>query len=575
MEFEQIVSIAIKVIGGLGLFLLGMKNMSEGMQAVAGNRLRSLINAVTNNRFIGCAVGTLVTMMIQSSSVTTVMLVGFVNAGLMTLSQAIGVILGADIGTTITAWLFVLPIAKCGLPMLGIAAFFYLFSKNDRIRFSAMAIMGLGMVFFGLELMKSGFSPLQDMEGFKEWLGMFSPTNTWGVIKCALVGALVTAIVQSSSATVVITMGLATTGMIDFKTAAALVLGQNIGTTITAYLASIGTSQSAKRVAYAHILIKIIAVLIAVPIFYRYVDFIIAIVGINPDAASLREAVTGASGETVMQLTKDGVRTMGRAIATSHTIFNVGLTCLFIPFVTPMVRFLNWLVPDKKTREAPHLTHLDIRMLETPALGIEQSRKECIKMAEGVDKMMLWLEECTMEGVVEEDNEKQRKLFRREEIMDTVQREVTVYLSALLSGNVPHDVTDQARAQLRIVDEYESVSDYISDILIMHRRFNKDGMKITEQGSQHLKELHARVASYIKMINEGVEHWNTDILAKSQSEADFIDRLVKECRFDHLNRIQSEQLNPLSSLIFPDILNAYRRIKDHALNIAEALAGEK
>ena len=194
-----VVQMAFGILGGLGIFLLGMKNMSEGMQAVAGDRMRKLINAVTNNRFVACGVGLTITTLIQSSSVTTVMVVGMVNAGLMNLTQAIGVILGADIGTTITGWILVLEISKYGLPMIGISAFFFLFSKREKVRYTAMMILGLGMVFFGLMQMKAGFSPLREMPEFTACFSKFTPDSYFGVLRCCLVGALVTAIIQSLS----------------------------------------------------------------------------------------------------------------------------------------------------------------------------------------------------------------------------------------------------------------------------------------------------------------------------------------------------------------------------------------
>ena len=561
MGAVEVLAIFLKVLGGLGLFLLGMKNMSEGMQAVAGARLRALINAVTNNRIVACVVGALVTCMIQSSSVTTVMVVGFVNAGLMTLTQAVGVILGADIGTTITGWILVLHVAKAGLPMLGISALFYLFAKNERLRFTAMAIMGLGMVFFGLDLMKTGFSPLRDMPAFVAWFSKFSPHGFWGVLRCALVGAAVTAIVQSSSATVGITMGLASTGVIDFRTAAALVLGENIGTTITAYLASLGAAQNARRAAYGHILIKTIAVLIVLTVFPWYVRFIEFVVHVDPN----------------LSVTRDGVLTyphIMRAIATSHTVFNVTLAGLFLPFVTLFVRLLLLIAPDKSAGEPPRLTYLDVRMLDTPALGIEQSRKETIKMGRNVEKMLDWLREVFTDGA-KEDSEKQRKLFRREEIMDNIQQEIVLFLSSLLKGSVAQDVIDQARAQLRMADEYETLSDYLVGLLKMHRKLAKHGVSLSPEGREHLLDLHDRVAAYILMINDAVAEWAPGVVTKAQAEGSFIDRRMKDYRFDHMSRIAAEQSHPLSSLVFPDMLNAYRRMKDHALNIAEALAGEK
>ncbi|MHC4524009.1 MAG: Na/Pi cotransporter family protein, partial [Planctomycetota bacterium] len=274
----QALEIIFQVCGGLGIFLLGMKNMSEGMQAVAGERIRKLIGAVTNNRLLACGIGTMVTSIVQSSSVTTVMVVGMVNAGLMTLIQAIGVILGANIGTTITGWILVLKVGKYGLPMIGLAAFFYLFSKKERIRFTAMVFVGLGMVFFGLQLMKNGFAPIQDMPKFIEWFQAFQPSNYPGIIKCVLAGAVLTAIVQSSSATLGITMGLAASGMIDYPTAAALVLGENIGTTITALLASLGTSTTARRAAYAHTLFNTIGVLWITLLFPWYTELISCVI---------------------------------------------------------------------------------------------------------------------------------------------------------------------------------------------------------------------------------------------------------------------------------------------------------
>ena len=557
----EVLSIMLTVAGGLGLFLLGMKNMSEGMQAVAGARLRALINAVTNNRIAACLVGALVTCTIQSSSVTTVMVVGFVNASLMTLSQAIGVILGADIGTTITGWILVLNVGKAGLPLMGISAIFYLFTKNERLRFTAMALMGLGMVFFGLDLMKTGFAPLRDMPAFVVWFSKFSPNGFWGVLRCTLVGAVVTAIVQSSSATVGITMGLASTGVIDFRTAAALVLGQNIGTTITAYLASLGTSRNARRAAYGHILVKVIAVFIVLAVFPWYIRFIEFVVHVDPDLAVPRDGV----------LTYPHIM---RGIATSHTIFNIALACFFLPFVTPFVRLLLWIVPSKPTPETPRLTYLDVRMLDTPALGIEQSRKETVKMARHVEKMLDWLREI-MTHDIEEDSETQRKLFRREEIMDNIQHEIVLFLSSLLKANVPQDVVQQARAQLRMADEYETLSDYLVSLLKMHRKLAKHGVSLSAAGREHLLDLHDRVASYVRMINDAVEEWSPGDSAKAHAEGSFIDKLMKDYRFAHMNRIADEQSHPLSSLVFPDMLNAYRRMKDHALNIAEALAGEK
>jgi phosphate:Na+ symporter len=272
------IPMAMAVVGGLGIFMLGMKYMSEGMQAVAGNSLRRMISLVTDNRLLATGAGTAVTVLVQSSTVTTVIIVGLVNAGLMQLHQAIGVIMGANIGTTITGWILVLKVGKYGLPILGIAALVYLFARRDRPRFVAMAIMGLGMVFFGLELMKDGFAPMKDMPVFTEAFAWFAADTYAGVLKCVAVGCLLTLMVQSSSATLGITIGLAATGVIPFTTAAALVLGENIGTTVTVLLASIGGTTVAKRASWAHVLFNVFGVAWITLIFQWYIRLVAGVV---------------------------------------------------------------------------------------------------------------------------------------------------------------------------------------------------------------------------------------------------------------------------------------------------------
>ena len=561
METEAVIKMIISVVGGLGIFLLGMKNMSEGMQAVAGARMRKLINAVTNNRIIACGIGIAITSLIQSSSVTTVMVVGMVNASLMNLTQAIGVTLGAAIGTTITGWILVLQIAKYGLPILGVSAFFYLFSKSERVRYTAMMILGLGMVFFGLQLMKEGFGPLKDMPEFIAWFSRFTPDSYFGVLRCCLVGTLVTAIVQSSSATLGITMGLAGTGVINFETAAALVLGENIGTTITAGLASLGASTNAKRAAVAHFIIKLVGAAWITAIFPFYITLIKNFVG----AEAILTTVDVGGVQTYA--------TAMKAIALSHTGFNVANVLLFLPFTAAFAGLLTRLIPDKIQKEVPHLKFLDVRMLDTPAVGIEQSKMEILRMSENVEKMLNRLKQILINNRADERSE--AKIFHREEVLDIIQKEVVEFLSNLLSGNVPHTVMDQGRMQLRMADEYESISDYITNILKLNLKIRQADLKVSDAGQEEILDLHEKISDYIKLIAQAVHEGNESILSKAQTRGESITYLVKQCRTKHLERVESGHISPLKSLIFTDILTSYRRIKDHGLNIAEALAGEK
>ena len=265
--------IIFKVVGGLGIFLYGMDNMSGGMQKLAGKKLKKILAALTTNRFIAIFMGFFVTMLVQSSSVSTVMTIGFVNASLLTLEQALGVILGANIGTTVTGWLLVLHLGKFGLPIAGIAAIIFVFVKKDRSKTKALTLMGFGLIFLGLELMSTGLEPIRSMPEFLNLFKLFVADSYFGAFKAALVGACITALVQSSSATLGITITLALQGLIDYPTAVALVLGENVGTTITAFLATLNASTNAKRAAYAHSIINIFGVCWVISIFPYYLSY--------------------------------------------------------------------------------------------------------------------------------------------------------------------------------------------------------------------------------------------------------------------------------------------------------------
>lgn len=553
------------VIAGLGVFLLGMKYMSEGLQTIAGNRLRAMISGATSNRFKGIAVGTGVTSVVQSSSVTTVMAVGFVNAGFMTLTQAIGVIIGANIGTTITGWVIALKIGKYGLPIMGVAALVFAFAKKDRLKFLAMAIMGVGMVFFGLETMKNGFKPIQSMPDFKAWFTAFEATSYAGVMKCAAVGCILTMIVQSSSATLVITVGLASTGVIQFHTAAALVLGQNIGTTITAYLASIGTTTNAKRAAYAHAIFNITGVLCITALFRPYVHLVLSIIGIDPTYST-----------TVVEGGKDVVNFphIEASIAAVHTGFNVVNTLVFLPFTNQLAALLVRFVPDRKFKETPHLTMLDAHLADTPVIGIEQARKEVDRMADTLDKMLPRLREVIAVGAAA-DEENVKKIFHKEEVLDIIQKEVTVFVTDLLAGSLTHDLADEGRRVVRMADEYESASDYVQNVLKLYLRLDQAGLEFSTSDRDSMLELHDEVAEYVDLISTACRQNRPEVVSKARSISEGISHHIRRLRNQHLADVSDRRPEPLVTVIYTDVLNAYRRVKDHALNVAESLAGEK
>lgn len=567
MDVVLFFTIAAEVIGGLGVFLLGMKYMSEGLQAVSGDKLRKMISAVTSNRFMGVIVGLLVTCLVQSSSVTTVMVVGFVNSGIMTLMQSIGVIFGANIGTTITGWILVLHIGKYGLPILGIAAFFFLFSKKDRLRYIGMAIMGIGMVFFGLELMKDGFKPLRSHEEFNALFQAFQATSYLGIAKCAAVGCILTMIVQSSSATLGITIGLASTGVIEFQTAAALVMGENIGTTITAWLASLGTTTAAKRAAYAHVFFNVFGTIWFIALFPVAIKAVSRLIAWKTGFNPLDIGIDSMDEDRFSQVITAG-------IALTHTSFNVANVILFLPFAGLLGKFVTWLVPEKDAKEIGKLTYLDVRMLDTPSLSIVQSAQQINFMGESVITMMDKLKICLESEKL--DAELSQKIFKREDILDNVQKEIFVFLSNLVSGQVPHDITKKAHMQMRIADEYETLSDYAANVLKGISKLEEMSLPLDGPAREKLLALHSRVSAYILKVNQHVKNeQKADLLEWATTEGAAITALMKEFRRQHLERLQNEEVSPFFSLAFTDILNYYRRMKDHALNIAEVVAGEK
>ncbi|MCL4839703.1 MAG: Na/Pi cotransporter family protein [Thermoanaerobaculia bacterium] len=555
---------AMAVVGGLGIFMLGMKYMSEGIQTVAGGSLRRMISLVTSNRLMATGTGTAVTVLVQSSSVTTVIVVGLVNAGLMQLQQAIGVMFGANIGTTITGWILVLKLGDYGLPMLGVAALVYIFARRDRPRFVAMAAMGLGMIFFGLELMKDGFAPMREMPAFVEAFAWFTADSYLGVLKCVLVGCVLTLLVQSSSATLGITIGLASTGVIPFQTAAALVLGENIGTTITVLLASIGATTSAKRAAYAHVLFNVIGVAWITAVFGAYIRLVgwavAEIEGVNPIGLTL--AGMGEPEKFALIVTA--------GIALTHTGFNVANTLVFLPFLRAYSRFLERLVPDREYDEIPRLRHLDSRSVESPVLGIEQSRGEVVRMADATAKMLAWIRDLAFGNL--RDEELIRKVFHREQVLDNIQREIITFLTEVLDANVPHGVAEEGRQHLRLAHEFESIGDRLANILRGYLKLRDRQLEIPGEQRLGLLALHDSVTDFHRRVQEAYAKRGRLANTAARATSEGITAAVRRLRDEQLQRMTDSAVDPGFSIVYTSLLTDYRRIRGHLLNIHDATA---
>lgn len=365
MDGDILQDMVFRVLGGLGLFMLGMEFLSDGIQSLAVARMRQILERFTTNRIFALLTGTFVTGVIQSSTVMTVMVVGFVNSGIVTLEQAIGLIMGANIGTTLTTVFVALPIGKWGLPVIGAAALVYLFVGRPKIRYAALAILGLGMIFYGLDLLTSGFRPIRSAPAMMEVFTWLSADSYGGILMCVALSAVVTAIIHSSSATVGIVMGLGASGVMDWHTALAFTLGADVGTTATSYVAALNLSPNARRTAYAHMSFNVIGVLLMLPLFPLSLKLVAWVLGGDPGAA-----VTSADGSVSYPL-------VPIAIASYSTGFNIFNTAVMLPFVPLMARILSKVGQGQgEDDELSVPKHLFAKALEEPETAVRLLERE-------------------------------------------------------------------------------------------------------------------------------------------------------------------------------------------------------
>jgi len=550
----EVFKIIYTVMGGLGIFFYGMKSMSEALQSVAGDMIKEVINTLTKNRVSALLVGIVVTMLVQSSSVTTVMVVGFVNAGLMQLSQAIGVIFGANIGTTITGWIISIKVGKYGLLFIGIGIFPMLFARGNKWRQLGRVLFGIGMIFFGLDLMSSAFKPLRKMPEFLEAIAYFSDQHYGAYAASILVGCLLTVIIQSSSAMLGITMALALSGVIQFHTAAALVLGENIGTTITALLASVGGNIESKRTARAHACFNLLGVLVMFIIFPFYVEFIDWII----------------PGDPAMMDEKGEFPNIAVHIASGHTIFNVSAALIFLPFVKSLAAFVTRITPDKSTKEQHHLVMLGDPKDTIPVTALAQARLETNKLKDIVDRAFL----LTKALMFEEKNEMSpreliSKINHYETVGDNIQKEVAVFLLKLSESPLSQKESREAYSLLRVADELESVLDYLANIANYSRRTPlKEVLK--DDAGDEFRAFFDDVKNYYDHISVKFVNWEKLDLEAIYRTSESLRKKANSIRNSHLERVTDGNHDPLGALTYSDLIVALRKIRSHSQNVAEA-----
>lgn len=556
------VELIFGLVGGLGLFIFGMKVMSDGLQKIAGDRLRKVLEALTNNRLMGMLVGVIVTSIVQSSSAVTVMTVGFVNAGLMSLVQAIGVVIGANIGTTVTAQIIAFKITDYALPAIGLGTALRLFSKKQKWQYIGEVILGFGILFYGLHIMKDSFSPLKTSEALKSAFTVFSTSP----FLCIMAGAVLTLIVQSSSATIGITMALATSGLLSFQGSVALVLGENIGTTSTAMISSIGTNVSARRTATSHLLFNVIGVtyiFFLLPIFTQFINFI------TPGEADLVVQTAREAREFGCSIGDKPY--IARHIANAHTVFNVVNCMLFIPFVGVLARVSTRLIPGKAGDVEFRLIYLDNRVLNTPSIAIAQARDETHRMAEITYTMF----DDTMSILFENDMKKAESVLRREDMVDILQKEIIQFVSRLSQQPITPEISQQITSIIHMANNLERIADHSENLVGFFKRKSEGNFSFSPAAMDDIKTISEELKKFLGFVIEGMKNRDKEILPKAYDFESRIDKMEDAMRDAHISRLNSGDCGVEPGLIFADMLTNFEKIGDHSYNIAEAVVGRK
>lgn len=546
------------VLGGLGIFILGMKYLSDSLQMLSGGLIRKSISSLTTNRILAVLVGLTVTAFVQSSSITTVMVVGLTNAGLMQLTQAIGVILGANIGTTITGWILAVQIGKYGLLLVGFGIFPMLFLKNERIAAIAKVLVALGLIFFGLELMSNAFKPLRTHEGFTNLMLILDAQSLLSILGCVGIGCLMTMIVQSSSAMLGITIALAATGAIPLHTAIALVMGENIGTTITAQLAAIGGTVVSRRAAMAHSVFNVLGVVVIITIFPFFISLVEAVV---PGAANF---VNGSGARPYI----------AAHIAMAHSLFNVAATLVVLPFLNPLANFVTRIVAEKDVAAKGAFRYIGPPGSMPVAMGISMVFEELKRMQGRVDRALRLVGNLLQRDLKVRDRY-YSKVKAIEEKTDIMQHEITTFTVALMqAGQSSNDQSDRAYAYVRAADELESIADYAASICSYMKRLDKHEQNFSEDAWADLNRFHQDVFAFfidVCKLFQNEEVCNKDAIA---AEAGRLNDLADFVRNAHLGRMKAGSCGALPALTFSDMAVALRRIKNHTVNLHEALSVE-
>lgn len=558
----------LQLIGALGVFIFGMKIFSEGLQKIAGSRLKSILSGMTRNRFTGVLTGFATTSITQSSTTTTVMAVSFVNAGLLTFVESTGVIMGANIGTTVTAWIvalfgFKMKITPIAMALIGIF-FAFLFSKNSRLRNLAETMVGFGILFIGLEFIKTGVPDIRSNPEMLAFLDMFAGHGYLSMLLFVVIGTVLTLVMQSSSAATAVTLVMLFEGWISFPLAAAMVLGENIGTTVTANLAAMVGNVHAKRAARFHLIFNLIGVcwmLIAIYPVMHAIDAVILSFSDNP--ASIMSSDPEARPNATLGL------------SLFHTSFNILNVILLFAFIPAIVRFIERILPDDGEEDNYHLRYISTGLMHSPALSIEQAQKEVQQFAEIVTKMhkkvnkLLFDPEAKRQKLTD-------KIAQLEDTTDQLEIEIADYLVRVTEdGNLEQALTERIRFMQSMINDMERIADIYFQISKLSERMLETKTQWPQEAVEDLNRMMNAVQNAINNMCKNVALNAEDVdLDSAIALENAVDELRDQFRNNHYDRLEQSAYSPRAGVSFIDVLNRLERIGDHILNVNESAAGK-
>lgn len=530
-------------LGGLGLFLYSIKTMGDGLQQAAGDRLRYYIDKYTSNPFLGVLVGIVVTALIQSSTGVTVITVGLVSASLLTLRQAIGIIMGANIGTTVTSFIIGFKLGEYALPLIFLGTMFLFFTKNRTANNIGRILFGVGGIFYALNLISAGMSPLKDLPQFKEYMVTLGQNPILGVVA----GAVITVLIQASSATIGILQGLYAGGFLDLKGALPVLFGDNIGTTLTVIIAAAGANVSAKRVAATHVTFNVLGTILCLILlgpFTSMIEYFQALLHLSPEMT----------------------------IAFSHGAFNVSNTIVQFPFIGALAYFVTKLIPGEDEVVKYEPLYLDEQLIkQAPSIALGNAKKELLHLGNYAVKAF----DLSYDYIINSNEKVAEKGHKTEEAINTIDEKLTRYLISLSSEALSQKESEVLTNILDSSRDLERIGDHAEALINLNDYLQRKNVQFSNSALEELEEIYRQTSEFVKDALESVE--NND-LEKAQSlieRHEAINKMERVLRKTHIKRLNNGECSTQAGVNFIDIISHYTRVSDHAMNLAEKVLAEQ